>query len=175
MLRHEWRRRQADPREASSLQNLARVQGVAEAIAQVVDAEHGEEDGGAGEDGPMRREVEIVLGVVEDTAQVGMSGGKPSPRKDRVDSARMAAATSRVPATMTGPRALGRMWRIIWRKGFAPRLRAASTNSFSRRERNCARTSRATGIQRSPPMTTTIMMKMPASGPRAFFSTSRKR
>ena len=97
--------------------------------------------------------------------QVGMSGGKPRPRKDSDDSAMIAAATSMVPATMTGPRALGRMWRMTWRKGRAPRLRAASTNSFSRRDRNWARTSRATGIQRRPPITATIRMKTPASGP----------
>src|SRR5215468_8176623 len=48
------------------LQHLARVQRVAEPVADVVDAEHGEEDGGAGEDGPVRSEVQVVLGVVED-------------------------------------------------------------------------------------------------------------
>ena len=48
----------------------------------------------------------------------------------------------------------------------APRApRAASTNSFSRSDRNWARTSRATGIQRRPPMTTTIRTKTPISGP----------
>src|SRR5438445_26103 len=41
--------------------------------------------------------------------QVGTSGGKPRPRKDKVDSAMMAAATSMVPAMITGPSALGRM------------------------------------------------------------------
>jgi hypothetical protein len=39
------------------------------------------------------------------------------------------------------------MWRITWRGTDAPSARAASTNSFSRSEKNCARTSRATGIQ----------------------------
>src|SRR5499427_1365496 len=81
MLRHEWRRRQADPCGASSLQNLARIQGIAEAIAQVVDAEYGEEDRGAGEDGPMRREVEIVLGVVENTAPGRDVRGEAKPEK----------------------------------------------------------------------------------------------
>ena len=107
--------------------------------------------------------------------QVGMSDGKPRPRKDSVDSAMMAAATSIVPATITGPTALGRMWRTTWRSAGAPRLRAASTNSFSRSERNCARTSRATGIQRNPPMTATIRMNTPTSGPSTFFRRSRKR
>ena len=37
-----------------------------------------------------------------------------------------------VPATITGPSALGRMWRTTWRDLEAPSARAASTNSFSR-------------------------------------------
>ena len=80
-----------------------------------------------------------------------MSGGKPRPRNDRVDSAMIADETSIVPATMTGPIAFGRMWRITCCQLRRARAeRAASTNSFSRSERNCARTRRATGIQRKP-------------------------
>ena len=37
------------------------------------------------------------------------------------------------------------------------------------------RTSRATCIQRNPPITATIRMKIPASGPNTFRSASRKR
>ena len=87
----------------------------------------------------------------------------------------MAAATSIVPATITGPSALGRMWRTTWRIGDAPSARAASMNSFSRIDRICARTSRATCIQRRPPITTTIMTKTPPSGPNRFFRLSRNR
>ena len=87
----------------------------------------------------------------------------------------IAAATSSEPATITGPTAFGRMWRTTCRSGAAPRLRAASTNSFSRSDRNCARTSRATGIQRRPPMTATMSTKTPASRPSVFFSVSRNR
>ena len=54
-------------------------------------------------------------------------------------------------------------------------VRAASTYSFSRIDRNCARTRRATGIQRRPPITSTIRMKMPPSGPKAALSPSRNR
>ena len=36
-----------------------------------------------------------------------MSGGKPRPRKESVDSAMIAAATSIVPATITGPERIG--------------------------------------------------------------------
>ncbi len=60
------------------------------------------------------------------------------------NSAMMAAATSIVAATMTGPSEFGRMCRITSRRLLMPSARAASTNSFSRSERNCARTSRAT-------------------------------
>ena len=87
----------------------------------------------------------------------------------------IAAATSIVAATITGPRLLGRMWRTTWRLVLAPSARAASTNSFSRSEKNCARTSRATGIQRKPPITSTIRMKMPTSRPNVCFSGSRNR
>ena len=104
-----------------------------------------------------------------------MSGGKPRPRKLSVLSAMMAAATSMVAATITGPRLLGRMCRTTWRVVLAPSARAASTNSFSRRLKNCARTSRATGIQRKPPITATMRMKMPTSSPKAAFSGSRNR
>src|SRR5207244_10621695 len=48
--------------------------------------------------------------------QVGMSGGKPRPRNESVDSAMIAAATSSEPATMTGAIALGRMCRTTDRK-----------------------------------------------------------
>ena len=51
----------------------------------------------------------------------------------------------------------------------APSARAASTNSFSRSEKNWARTSRATGIQRKPPITATISMNTPPSGPSTLF------
>ena len=87
----------------------------------------------------------------------------------------MAAATSMVAATITGPSELGRMWRTICRCVLAPSARAASTNSFSRRLKNCARTTRAAGIQRKPPITSTISTKMPTSGPTSDFNPSRKK
>ena len=80
-----------------------------------------------------------------------------------------------VPATITGPSALGRMWRVTVRGVEAPSARAASTNSFSRSEKNCARTRRATGIQRNPPITATMRMNTPTSGPKTAFSESRNR
>src|SRR5215472_9977513 len=51
------------------LQHLSRVEGVAQSVADEVDRQHGEKDRGAGKQCPMRRDVEVVLGIVE----------KPSP------------------------------------------------------------------------------------------------
>src|SRR5713101_8175423 len=51
-----------------ALEQLARVQRVAQAVADVVDAEHGEEDGRPREDGPVGGEVQVVLGVEQDAA-----------------------------------------------------------------------------------------------------------
>src|SRR5438046_8306100 len=59
---------------ASARENLARVEGVAQAVSDVVDREHGEEDRRPGEDRPVRGEVEVVLGVEEDAAPGGDVG-----------------------------------------------------------------------------------------------------
>ena len=56
-----------------------------------------------------------------------------------------------------------------------PRARAASTNSFSRSERNWARTRRATGIHRRQPMGTTMRTNIPSSTPSTPFTASRNR
>src|SRR5262245_38505334 len=53
-------------------ENLAGIQRVPKSVADEIDAEHGQEDRGARKDGPVGREVEIVLGVVQD----------PPPRRD---------------------------------------------------------------------------------------------
>ena len=95
--------------------------------------------------------------------QVGMSGGKPRPEEGQrrlrddggghVDGAGHDHRAQRVGQDVAdAPGGAARR----------PRPRAASTNSFSRSDRNWARTSRATGIQRRPPMTATIRMKTPS-------------
>ena len=66
--------------------------------------------------------------------QVGISGGKPRPRNDSVDSAMIAAATSIVPATITGPSAFGRMWRTTWRGTGAQRARGLDELLLAQRE-----------------------------------------
>ena len=106
-----------------------------------------------------------------------MSGGKPRPRNDSVDSAMIAAATSIVAGHDHRPERVGQdVAHHLARRSLAPSARAASTNSFSRSEKNCARTSRATGIQRKPPdHRRTIRMKTPTSGPNVAFSVSRNR
>src|SRR3990172_7925379 len=61
------------------LQDLARVQRVAEPVADEVDGEHGEEDGRPREDGPVGSEVQVVLGVEEDAPPRRDVGGKAEP------------------------------------------------------------------------------------------------
>src|SRR3990167_3649623 len=56
------------------LQNLARVQRVAEPVADVVDGQHGEEDRRSGGDGPVGGEVQVVLRVEEDAPPGGDVG-----------------------------------------------------------------------------------------------------
>src|SRR4030095_15249013 len=57
--------------------------------------------------------------------QLGVGGGMPSPRKDRLASVRMAVAMYRVPTTTSAYRALGNTWRAITRSCPLPRARAA--------------------------------------------------
>ncbi len=105
--------------------------------------------------------------------QDAVGGCRPRPRKLSVDSARIALATPRVPATMMGLIEFGSRCRVAIRHRRTPRARAASTNSRSRRARNEARVSRATFIQRTRPTMTTIVRKL---GPnRALARMSRNR
>ena len=53
-------------------------------------------------------------------------------------------------STTIGPTQLGRMWRVMIRGPDAPTARAASTNSFSFRDRVWPRTTRAIHIQKRP-------------------------
>src|SRR5688572_32977225 len=56
------------PRMSSStlLHHLARIERVAQPVADEVDREHGEEDRPAGNQRPVGRDVQVVLGVVQD-------------------------------------------------------------------------------------------------------------
>jgi len=75
--------------------------------------------------------------------QVGTEGGTPRPRKESAASERITLATLNEAMTVRGARMLGRIVRKIMDAVLSPRARAASTNSFSRRERVSARTIRA--------------------------------
>ena len=86
----------------------------------------------------------------------GVGGWMPRPRKDRVDSAMIAAATPSVAATMIGASAFGRMCLRMIRMSLAPMARAASTNSRARSCRKDARTRRAVVIHERRPSTITI-------------------
>ena len=72
----------------------------------------------------------------------------PKPRKDSAASVRIAVPTASVPLTMTGPSVFGRMCRNMIRASPAPDAFAASTYSFSRKERKTPRTTRAMPVQK---------------------------
>src|SRR4051812_1862230 len=54
------------PLVSGNSEYCAWVEGVAQPIADEIDRQHGKEDRAAGTQRPMRRDVEIVLGIVED-------------------------------------------------------------------------------------------------------------
>ena len=58
---------------------------------------------------------------------VGVSGGMPTPRKERIASTRIADALTNVPWTMRGATVLGRTWRARRSGVRPPRATAAST------------------------------------------------
>ena len=105
--------------------------------------------------------------------QVGTLEGKPSPRKDKADSVRIADATPRVAETIMGLRTLGKMCRNRIKCSQVPTLTAASTNSFSLTDSTDPRTTRAVGIHPKMPITTTTRRKIPSSGPSKVFRASR--
>src|SRR6185295_9846275 len=76
--------------------------------------------------------------------QVGVSGGIPTPRNDRIASTRIAEATMYVACTISGGSVFGRMWRITSGRVGVPTEIAASTYGSSRTESTIARTSRTT-------------------------------
>ena len=69
--------------------------------------------------------------------------GRPRPRKDRVASSAIAAATCTVATTISGGRQLGSIWRNTIRGGESARQRAASTYSLRFSTRAALRTVRA--------------------------------
>ena len=58
---------------------------------------------------------------------VGVCGGMPTPRNDRIASIRIAEAAMYVACTISGGTVLGRMWRKISGKVRVPTEMAAST------------------------------------------------
>ena len=75
----------------------------------------------------------------------------PKFRKLKAVSSRMAPEMARVADTVITPTVFGRMCRKMIRRLEAPTERAASTNSFSRSERNSPRTMRASEVQVTRP------------------------
>ncbi|MOA06615.1 hypothetical protein D3C78_1262650 [compost metagenome] len=105
--------------------------------------------------------------------QVGKSDGKPRPRKDSADSVMMAEAMPRVAETMIELSTFGRIWRRMMRYSRMPLDFAAMMNSWLLIVSTSPRTMRAVCIQLVIPITKTMRMKMPVSGPKAARSVSR--
>ncbi len=99
--------------------------------------------------------------------QVGKSDGNPSPRKLNADSVIIALAIPRVAETIIGLNTLGKICLEIIRREGAPILWAATTNSCSLSVSTSPRTIRAVCIQLVIPITNTISIKIPVSGPKA--------
>jgi hypothetical protein len=59
--------------------------------------------------------------------QVGVSGGIPMPRNDRIASIRIAEAQMKVPCTISGATVLGKTWRMSSFGVGVPAMIAAST------------------------------------------------
>ena len=118
----------------------------------------------------MRCDIEIILGVVEEAAPA-----RDVRRKAEAEERQRRLGDDRA-RDLDGAGDDDRAERIgqdmvhDLAQSMAPSARAASTNSFSRSEKNCARTSRATGIQLKPPITATIRTKVPTCGPTSFAS-----
>jgi len=134
----------------------------------------------AREDGPVRREVEIVLGVEEDASpRRKYRGGIPGRVKDRGGFGEDGRGHVERAGHDDGTRArwAGCVGRTLAEAGRAPRLRAASTNSFSaEREEIARRTSRAHGHPaQSSDEDDDHDETRPFQGPAAFVSTLRKR
>jgi hypothetical protein len=71
--------------------------------------------------------VSVVCDVRSMLPQDGVGSWMPSPRNDSADSVSIAPPTPNVAATITGPIALGKIWRHIKRCVEAPTARAAIT------------------------------------------------
>src|SRR5258706_8747682 len=100
--------------------------------------------------------------------QVGMSGGRPTPRNDRIASMRMPLAQMKVPCTISGAIVFGRMWpNMIFSVG-VPSAIAASTYGSSRIVRTSERTRRVTrGISGTAIATITVERLAPHSATNA--------
>ncbi|MNT77752.1 hypothetical protein D3C72_2169000 [compost metagenome] len=85
----------------------------------------------------------------------------------------IAEAMPRVAETMIELMTFGRMCLRITRYSHMPLALAASTNSWLLTASTSPRTMRAVCIQLVTPMTKTIRMKIPVSGPKAALSVSR--
>ena len=122
--------------------SLGRVERVAQAVADEVDAEHDQRRSPS----PGRHEPPRVgprSGRRRSACRARRWRLEPKPRNDSAASVRIAVAIISVALTMIGPMAFGRMCRKMIRRSPEPAAFAASTYSFSRSDRKMPRTIRA--------------------------------
>jgi outer membrane autotransporter protein len=100
--------------EFGPLHDAARIRRIRATVTDEVDGQHGEEDRAPANSAQCGALSRTSLASNRMRPQVGMSGGKPRPRNDSVDSVMMAAATSMVPQRSPAS-AFGRMWRTTTR------------------------------------------------------------
>ena len=99
------------------------------------------------------------------TPQVAVGGRIPTPMKESVPSASIALGMPNATATTTGPRAFGSRWRDMMRVAGAPMALAASTYSFSLRDRTWPRTRRAIPTQLTMAIPANMSTRPPIRSP----------
>ena len=120
---------------------LPRVEDIAAGHPQKIETQDGQRDGESGKDGNVWRDFHISARLDSMSPQLGAGGAKPSPRKLKEDSNKIAWAKSRVTRTKSGAKQLGKFRKKI-RGPDSPPMRAASTYSFSFCTSTAARTTR---------------------------------
>ena len=115
-------------RAAPSASPQLRIERIAQAVADQIDGEHGDQDGEAGkrhDPGAERRNSRAEASIVPHS---GVGGCAPRPRKPSAAASRMAFETPSVACTMSGARQLGS---TVEHRGGAARRRRRGRRSHS--------------------------------------------
>ena len=84
-----------------------RIERVAQPVAQHVDRQHRQRQEDAGIEDVVREQLNTLRPSAMMLPQVGISGGRPTPRNDRMASTRIAEAQMKVPCTISGAMRVG--------------------------------------------------------------------